>query len=174
MPEVFIGIGSNVDRDVNIARGLAVLQAHFGSLRLSPVYLSEAVGFAGDDFLNLVAAFHTELTVAELSVALRNIERDHGRLDNAPKFSARALDLDILLYGDACGVIDGVQLPRAEVLYNAFVLKPLSDLEPQRLHPGEGRTFLALWQELSAETRQRLEPYQFSATETGSGHRPPQ
>ncbi len=174
MPEVFIGIGSNVDRDVNIARGLAALEEHFGPLRLSPVYLSEAVGFAGEDFLNLVAAFHTALTVAELSVALRNIERDHGRQDNAPKFSARALDLDILLYGDACGVVDGVQLPRAEVLYNAFVLKPLSDLAPQGMHPGEQRSFLALWQALSAETQQRLEPHDFASIETGSGRRPPQ
>ncbi|MBB3048124.1 2-amino-4-hydroxy-6-hydroxymethyldihydropteridine diphosphokinase [Litorivivens lipolytica] len=159
MPEVYIGIGSNVDRDLNIRRGLEVLEQEFGRLRLSPVYLSEAIGFAGDDFLNLVAAFDTQLSVAELSTRLRQIERDHGRPDHAPKFSARALDLDILLYGDACGLVDGIELPRGEVLYNAFVLKPLVDLAPEGVHPGEGQTFHALWQALSARTEQRLTPY---------------
>ncbi len=160
MPEVYIGIGSNVERETNIRSGLAALGREFGSIELSPVYCSEAVGFSGDAFLNLVARFSTTLSVSELSQRLRAIERAHGRGEDMPKFSSRSLDLDILLYGDAAGEIDGVLLPREEVLYNAFVLRPLSDLAPEGRHPREGKSYSELWQELSARTDQKLEPVQ--------------
>ncbi|MFT5575955.1 MAG: 2-amino-4-hydroxy-6-hydroxymethyldihydropteridine diphosphokinase [Bermanella sp.] len=157
MPEVYIGIGSNVAREANIRSGLKALAQEFGDIELSPVYCSEAVGFRGAAFLNLVARFSTALPVLELSQSLRAIERAHGRGDNMPKFSSRTLDLDILLYGDAEGEIDGVVLPREEVLYNAFVLRPLSELAPDGLHPRARKSFLELWQELSTSTEQRLE-----------------
>ena len=158
MPEVFIGVGSNIDRENNIRSGLAAMATEFGELELSPVYCSEAVGFRGDSFLNLVARFTTELSVAVLSQRLRAIEKQHGRRDDVSKFSSRTLDLDILLYGDANGAIDGVVLPREEVVYNAFVLRPLADLAPDLKHPRLGKTFAVLWGELSARTEQRLEP----------------
>lgn len=157
MPEVFVGIGSNVDREANIHSGLTALRQAFGALELSPVYCSDAVGFAGDEFLNLVVRFHTALGVAALSQQLRAIETAHGRVENMPKFSSRTLDLDILLYGDAQGEIDGVMLPREEVVYNAFVLRPLADLAPDTCHPRLGKSFAELWQELSVRTEQRLE-----------------
>ncbi len=159
MPEVFIGVGSNIDRESNIRSGLGALATEFGELELSPVYCSEAVGFRGDSFLNLVVRFSSELSVAELSQCLRAIEKQHGRRDDVSKFSSRTLDLDILLYGDANGDIDGVVLPRQEVVYNAFVLRPLADLAPNLKHPRLGKTYAALWAELSVRTEQRLEPF---------------
>ena len=161
MPEVFVGVGSNVDRETNIRSGLAALGLAFGELQLSPVYCSAAVGFAGEDFLNLVIRFNTELSVAELGLRLRAIETAHGRGTSMPKFSSRTLDLDILLYGDASGEIDGVTLPREEVVYNAFVLRPLAELAPQSRHPRLGKTFAELWAELAARTEQRLEKVHF-------------
>lgn len=161
MPEVFVGIGSNIEREDNIHSGLAALNQVFGELELSPVYCSEAVGFSGDAFLNLVVRFNTLVSVAELSLLLRAIETAHGRQEIMPKFSSRTLDLDILLYGDASGEIDGVILPREEVVYNAFVLRPLAELAPDYLHPQLGKSFSQLWQELSARTEQRLERVSF-------------
>ena len=52
---------------------------------------------------------------------------------------------DILTYDDAVGTFGGVQLPRDEILENAFVLCPLAELAPQRLHPRVQRSYQSLW-----------------------------
>jgi 2-amino-4-hydroxy-6-hydroxymethyldihydropteridine diphosphokinase len=118
----------------------------FGPLALSPVYDSAAIGFEGQPFLNLVAGVDTALDVGDLARRLRHLEFEHGRPPNASRFSARQLDIDILTYGDASGLIDGVELPRGEILENAFVLCPLADLAPDDIHPVAGRTYRELWQ----------------------------
>lgn len=135
MTRVYLSFGSNIDREHNIRSGLDALARHFPQLVLSPVYESSAVGFDGEAFLNLVVAIDTELSVGELSAMLRAIEADHGRTRGEKKFASRTLDIDILTYGDAVGVIDGVELPRDEILKHAFVLKPLADIAPEERHP---------------------------------------
>ena len=60
---------------------------------------------------------------------------EHGRPANATRFSARQLDIDILTYDEVVGTVEGVQLPRGEILENAFVLCPLAELAPDTLHP---------------------------------------
>ncbi len=135
MTRVYLSFGSNIDREHNIRSGLDALARHFPQLLLSPVYESSAVGFDGEAFLNLVVAIDTELSVGELSAMLRAIEADHGRTRGEKKFASRTLDIDILTYGDAVGVIDGVELPRDEILKHAFVLKPLADIAPEERHP---------------------------------------
>ncbi len=146
MTRVFLGIGSNIERERFIAAGLDALHRLFGELTLSSVYDSDAIGFEGQPFLNLVAAINTELSVAELSAILRCIEIEHGRPANATRFSARHLDIDILTFDNEVGVLQGVQLPRDEILDNAFVLCPLAELSPDTLHPVMNRSYLSLWQ----------------------------
>ena len=63
MTRVFVGIGSNIDREANVRAGVEELQSHYGELRLSSVYETAAVGFAGEPFYNLVASFETAETV---------------------------------------------------------------------------------------------------------------
>lgn len=135
MTRVYLSLGSNIDRETNIRAGLDALAAQFGKVLLSPVYESEAVGFDGEAFLNLVAAIDTDLPVGALSENLRAIEASQGRVRGEEKFSSRTLDIDVLTYGDCVGVIDGVELPRDEILKHAFVLQPLVDLAPDDRHP---------------------------------------
>ncbi|HET6655529.1 MAG TPA: 2-amino-4-hydroxy-6-hydroxymethyldihydropteridine diphosphokinase [Gammaproteobacteria bacterium] len=145
MTEVFVGIGSNIEPERHVAAALAALKARFADLRTSTVYRSRAVGFAGNDFLNLVAAFETDLDVHALDEELHRIESDCGRDRTAPRFAPRTIDLDLLLYGDAVLDEPRLKLPRPEVLKYAFVLQPLAELAGDKRHPVTGQTFEQHW-----------------------------
>jgi len=145
MPWVYVGIGSNIDREASVRAGVADLRAHYGELRLSSVYESEAVGFAGDPFYNLVAGFRTDESIDEVLATLNEIEANHGRRRNGPRFVSRTLDLDLLLYGDEIATTEKYHLPRDEILRYAFVLWPLAEVAPETVHPETGKTFAGLW-----------------------------
>lgn len=154
---VFLGLGSNVERERHLCAGLDALDAFLVDLRCSPVFESEAVGIRSGPFYNLAVMAQTELPLAELDRRLKAIEAANGRY--APQRRGLPLDIDVLLYDDLIGDFDGLQLPRAEILRNAFVLWPLALLAPSARHPAEGRSFAALWQ--SAGIGQRLWPVPF-------------
>ncbi|WP_105102916.1 2-amino-4-hydroxy-6-hydroxymethyldihydropteridine diphosphokinase [Microbulbifer pacificus] len=160
MATVYLSLGSNINREKNLSAGLDALVEAFGDLRMSQVYESEAVGFDGDNFYNLVAAIETSLPVGELALLLRTIEDANGRLRSGPKFSARTLDIDILTYDDLAGEVDGIKLPRGEILKNAFVLLPLSELAPDLVHPLQGKSYQQLWDEYD-QASQKLWPVEF-------------
>jgi 2-amino-4-hydroxy-6-hydroxymethyldihydropteridine diphosphokinase len=145
MASVFLGVGSNIERERYLTAGLDALHGLFHELALSSVYDSPALGFAGQPFLNLVAAVKTDLPLQVLAVRLRHIETEHGRPANATRFSARHLDIDILTYDDEVGTFSGVKLPRDEILENAFVLCPLAELAPDALHPQTKCSYRAHW-----------------------------
>ncbi|SDW91711.1 2-amino-4-hydroxy-6-hydroxymethyldihydropteridine diphosphokinase [Marinobacter mobilis] len=156
---VYISIGSNIDREHNIAQALDALAAEFGTLDISSVYESEAVGFDGEPFLNLVVAIRADRSVAELSRLFKAIEAANGRHLHAPKFSPRTLDIDILTYGEQSGVVDGVELPRAEILKNAFVLLPLAEIAPDQKHPVVGQSYGGLWQQYQSDQKLWVVPF---------------
>ncbi|GAA5525765.1 2-amino-4-hydroxy-6-hydroxymethyldihydropteridine pyrophosphokinase [Microbulbifer aestuariivivens] len=160
---MFLSLGSNIDRERNIRAGLDALAREFGgvgALRVSRVFESVAVGFDGENFYNLVVGVHTDLPVGQLSLRLRAIEDANGRVRGGPKFSARTLDIDILTYDELAGEFDGVQLPRAEIVKNAFVLLPLAELAPAQRHPLSGETFAEMWAQYD-KGRQKLWPVDF-------------
>lgn len=160
MVNIYIGVGSNVDAEANIRSGLLALQERLGALRLSRVYESEAVGFVGDNFLNLVVAAQVDLPVSAVSAMLRDIEDNHRRNRATPKFSPRTLDLDLLLYGNAIYAQDGLSLPRDEITKNAFVLAPLAELAAEEVHPLLQKNYQTLWHEYD-KAKQRLWPIEF-------------
>ncbi len=146
MAQVYLGLGSNRTPHEYLQNALNALQHLFGHCACSPVYESKAVGFEGENFLNMVVAINTSMPLAELSSTLKNIENQNGRDRSAPRFSGRTLDIDILTYDQLLGEFDHVQLPRDEIFKHAFVLKPLSDLAPDLVIPGTRTTARALWQ----------------------------
>lgn len=150
MPQVFLSLGSNIEPVHHLRRAVAALRTSFGVLVASPVYESVAVGFTGDNFLNLVVALDTELPVGELSILLRGIEASNGRRRDTEKFASRTLDIDILTYGEAVGVIDGVALPRDEIERYSFVIKPLADIAAEQLYPVTGVSYGELCEQLTA------------------------
>jgi len=145
MTQVFLGLGSNLEREKNIKAGLYALKNLFGELIISPIYESESVGFKGRHFYNLVVSLNTELSIAQLSESLKKIEDENGRVRSGPKYSPRTLDIDVLTYGDFVGIEANVELPRDEITKNAFVLLPLSDIAPNELHPALKKSYAELW-----------------------------
>lgn len=153
MARVYVSIGSNIGREQNIRAGVAELRARFGTLILSSVYESEAVGFDGDSFYNLVAGFDTALAPQQVAEALRVIEEAHGRVRNGPRFSSRTLDIDLLLYDDLILHEGKLEIPRDEITKNAFVLWPLAEIAPQLRHPQRGVSYGALWEAFDRQSQ---------------------
>ncbi|MCK5639402.1 MAG: 2-amino-4-hydroxy-6-hydroxymethyldihydropteridine diphosphokinase [Gammaproteobacteria bacterium] len=146
MPQVYLSIGSNIERERYVRAALIELEARYGQLIVSSVYESEAVGFEGDNFYNLVVAFNTGQMVNELAGELRKIELRNGRSRNDVRFVSRTLDIDLLLYGDEVINKDSLQLPRDEITRYAFVLQPLAEIAPNSTHPTLGQSYQSLWQ----------------------------
>ena len=155
MSLVYLSLGSNIEREHHIGSALDALADCFGTLEISTVYESVAVGFEGDSFYNLVVGINSHLAVADITKILKHIEDCNGRDRSAPKFCPRSLDIDILTVDDLVGEIDGIRLPRNEVLKNAFVLQPLSALVPQML-PQETHQTLAEHKQDFAKHPQQL------------------
>lgn len=147
MPEVYVAAGSNVKPEENLARAVRELQAQFPGVRFSPWYRNSAVGFSGDDFINLVAGFDTQLPLGEVLERLHAIETLCGRPRGAPRWAPRSMDLDVLLYGDLVCDEPGIRLPRPDLLRRAYMLGPLAALAPQVMHPTEKRRIAELWQD---------------------------
>jgi 2-amino-4-hydroxy-6-hydroxymethyldihydropteridine diphosphokinase len=145
MGTAWLGLGSNLNADSNIRAGIKQLQLDFENVALSPAYTSKSVGFDGDDFINLVARVETEMQPTQLRDYLRKLEDRYGRKRDVPKFSDRSLDIDILLYDDLVVFSPVLEIPRAEILKFAHVLKPLADLEPDLIHPIELRSLAEIW-----------------------------
>ena len=162
---VSLSLGSNIERYRHINRGLNALEAAFGTLQCSPVYESEAVGFDGNAFLNMIAAVETEHSLSDVIQILKGIEDQNGRDRQGPKFSPRTLDIDVVTYGDAAGELEGLEMPRPELFKNAFVALPLADIWPDRMVPGRTLTFADLWQQ-EGNHRQKLRAVEFRRDRT--------
>jgi 2-amino-4-hydroxy-6-hydroxymethyldihydropteridine diphosphokinase len=145
MPEVFLSLGSNIDKEIHIPAALRDLEERFGPLTVSGLYENEPVGFQGPPFHNLVAAFHTGLPVRTVAAILAEIEARHGRTREGGKFASHTLDIDLLLYGDLILDEGRIRLPRDDITRCAFVLEPLAEIAPHKKHPVSGATYAKLW-----------------------------
>ncbi|MCH9699455.1 MAG: 2-amino-4-hydroxy-6-hydroxymethyldihydropteridine diphosphokinase [Gammaproteobacteria bacterium] len=146
MSTVYISIGSNLEREKNVAQSIRLLNEHFDHLHCSTIYETVPVGFEGGLFYNLVVRFETELSPEDVVNALKSIETTCGRIHNQKKFSNRSLDLDLLLYDDLVINQGKVNIPRQEILDYAFVLEPLAEIAPDLIHPQIGKSYAELWQ----------------------------
>ena len=121
----FLSLGSNINAPDNIKFAIKELSNLLFDPEISSTYQTTAEGFEGDDFLNLVVAGSSEMNFTILNQQLKEIENSAGRDRNAPKFSARTLDIDIILQiNDA----DEIIFESEEIQKYQFVSEPLQEL----------------------------------------------
>jgi 2-amino-4-hydroxy-6-hydroxymethyldihydropteridine diphosphokinase len=161
---VYVAAGSNVAPVDNLRRALDVLDRHFAPLTVSRAYANAAVGFEGDDFINLVVGFRTGLSVHEVIERLHEAEAACGRERHAPKWAPRSMDLDILLFGDLVCTEPGLTLPRPDLLKRPYMLGPAAEIASQTLHPIERRTLGELWRDLRANQSHAMRPVELAWT----------
>lgn len=144
--QIYLGLGSNVEREIHLEVALKMLEEHLHSIRCSPTY--ESISLDGDHppFFNLVVSATTTLSAYELIDWLKEIERLHGRRSGKQRIIA--LDIDLLLFDDFDGKIGDTTLPRPEILTRSYVLYPLQQLAPKIKHPKMGKTLAELWHNL--------------------------
>ncbi|MBF6601068.1 MAG: 2-amino-4-hydroxy-6-hydroxymethyldihydropteridine diphosphokinase [Dehalococcoidia bacterium] len=136
---VFLALGANLgDREANLRMAVRLLTARARVVGVSSLYRSPAVVREGTppgpDYLNAVCEIATKLPPHALLRFVKTIEHEVGRRP-APRWSARPIDIDILLYGEEVIETDELTVPHAMLCERDFVLVPLAELAPEVVHP---------------------------------------
>jgi 2-amino-4-hydroxy-6-hydroxymethyldihydropteridine diphosphokinase len=137
MPTAYIGIGSNLgNRKENCEKAIKLLEA--GNIRVekrSSMIETEPWGVEDQPkFINLAVEIETDLKPEELLQYLKRIEAEIGR-SSAERWRAREIDLDVLLYDDLIIKTPELEIPHQHIAEREFVLKPLAEIAPEKIHP---------------------------------------
>ena len=132
MNKFYVLVGSNIEPQENVKKGLNLIKESIevNLEAVSSEHISKAVGMDGDNFLNLVLRCTTKLDFKDTVSLLKNIEVLCGRTrDPNNKFTSRTLDLDIIIWNDFEGFIDGYELPDPDIDKYEFIQKPLAEIK---------------------------------------------
>ena len=165
MTRVYAGLGSNIDKEINIPAGLKALASHFPPLDRSTIYKSEPLGCRGEIFFNLVVGFDTDLSELDVIKTLKAIEISFGRkkIDARkyePGFASHTLDIDLLLFGDLVRHDEDVNVPREDIVLYPFVLCPLAEIAGELEHPETGLRLSDMWHAFDKD-KHHIEPVDF-------------
>ena len=125
MMTYFLSLGSNINAKENIDFAQLELNKILINTKSSSIHKTKAEGFEGDDFLNSIICGETKDSFDELNNKLKSIEDAAGRNRSAPKFSARTLDIDIVLQIDED---EEILFESDEIEKYTFVSEPLKEL----------------------------------------------
>lgn len=150
---VVVGIGSNLNAEVNIAKALQALSIKFSGLCFSTLYKSIALSNSQTlpiinpcDYLNMAVSFQADLAPEILITSLKKIETNLGRGLYSKQLNQVCIDLDLLLYGDEQVCIAGRYYPDQAVCQHSFILAPLADLVPDSIDCQSQLSYRQLWQ----------------------------
>lgn len=177
MTAVYVAAGSNVEPERYLSLALRALADIYAPLTLSPAYRNQAVGFTGEDFINLVVGFNTDESPTEVRKELQKIETACDRPPGAAKWAPRTMDLDILLFGDRVSNEPGLVIPRPDLLKRPYMLKPIADIAPDVRHPTLGKTMRELWESFEGGEHSMIEvalPVDGLTSPRSAPHRPPE
>lgn len=152
MHEIALILGSNIQPELNLRLAQELLRQYATVTRCSSIWITEAVGSPGPDFLNQTVCIQTILDPETLKwQVLRQIEKKLGRVRTADKNAPRTIDIDII-------IVDGIVFD-ANLWKRAFIAAPTAELFPDLVHPGSGLTLPQVARQLSQTARvARLQP----------------
>lgn len=150
MPIAYLGIGSNLGERRNNCLIALRLLAEKGVIirKASSFYETEPWGIKEQpDFINMAAEVETDLPPDELLKVIKGIEREMGRKETF-RWGPRIIDIDILLYNDMIYESEDLRIPHPLMHEREFVLEPLSEIAPERVHPLLKKTIIELLRSL--------------------------
>ena len=121
----YFSLGSNINPESNLELAISALKKILTETECSSIYQTQAEGFEGDDFLNLIFSGVSSLAFEDLNKKLKDIEDSSGRDRNAQKFSSRTLDIDIVLQ---LNDEEEILFESDEIAKYRFVSEPLEEL----------------------------------------------
>lgn len=159
MATVFLSTGSNLgDREAALTQARTALNNLAGEvIRCSSIYETEPWGFnAETNFLNQILVLRTSLTPDILNETIHGIEKEMGRTRNSPTYESRIIDIDILLYGRQIITRQDLMIPHPRLHQRKFVLVPLAEISPGRLHPVLKRKISSLLENVDDKSTVRI------------------
>ena len=153
MPIVHIGIGSNLgDREEHCLKAIRLFsEKGIHVRRRSSMYETEPWGVKDQPrFVNMVIEGETGLTPARLLEVLKMTEDEVGRVETY-RWGPRMIDLDILLYDDLVMNTPELTIPHPRMHERDFVLRPLAEIAPDKIHPVLKKTVRELLSDLSTQ-----------------------
>ncbi len=158
--KVFLSLGSNSGiREQYLNEAVAAIDSLEGTkvLESSSIYETEPWGNKDlDFFLNQVVVINTELDCIELLERCKNIEKKCGRENESGRWKARTLDIDILIYDEQEIHEKQLQVPHPLLTKRMFVLKPLSEIDPDRIIPGKDKKVVEIMNECNDRAKVTL------------------
>ena len=146
--KVYFCLGSNIQPEQNIRFAVQRVLNDFDQVKISNLYRTEAVGFVGDDFLNLALSLETSLSLQEVLDYTDALEKEAGRIRvRRGRYDSRTLDIDVVMYGDLSGEHAGLEWPSDDINENAHMLLPISEIAGGLIHPTLGVKLSKLWRE---------------------------
>ena len=144
--EVVLGIGGNKgDRAGFLQKAVEALSQQATLVGYSQIYETEVWGgvATAGNFLNQVLLFHTQMDPTVFLEVIQGIEKQLGRT-REQHWGDRTIDIDILYFGDQVWNSPSLTLPHPYLAQRSFVLQPLAEILPNKIHPILGKTTLEL------------------------------
>jgi 2-amino-4-hydroxy-6-hydroxymethyldihydropteridine diphosphokinase len=150
MALAYISLGSNLgDREENIKNAVTEINnlRKTTVLAVSVNYETDPVGYTEQGkFINAVIKIDTGLKPEELLTEFQTAERKLGRTETI-KWGPRIIDIDILIYENLIIDTDNLRIPHPLMHERYFVMKPLSEIAPEEIHPILNKTFKSIYEE---------------------------
>lgn len=140
MTRSYLSLGSNLEPEQHLRAALRELRMRFGTLSVSSVYESDAVGFDGPPFWNLAVGLESDLDLDALNGWLHELEERQGRRRGQPRYADRTLDMDVVAFG-----VTSLDRPEWK---QAFLLAPLAEIEPRLPVPEGDETAVDRWRRM--------------------------
>lgn len=149
--KAYISLGSNMgDKEKNLKEAIENLRnkKYINITKKSSIIDTEPWGYEDQEsFKNCVIEIKTLLNPKELMSTLLEIEKDMKR-ERIIKWGPRIIDLDIILFDDIVTEDDYVTIPHPRMEEREFVLKPLSEIAPNTIHPLTKKRIFKMLEEL--------------------------